>query len=147
MTQNKCSITICTRMSIWQRFLYLIGLRPKPGPRYYELTESLQTTLSTLAEHEGRPEDELIPDLLAAGLDQYFTRQRILPKWASLSPREKDVAMLIQKGYTNDKIAKRLSISVETVKTHVANILRKFDVTSKSDLRHILRVLQFYHQI
>ena len=134
-------------MSIWQRFLYLIGLRPKPGPRYYELSESLHITLSTLAEHEGRPEDELIPDLLAAGLDQYFTRQRILPKWASLSPREKDVAMLIQKGYTNDKIAKRLSISVETVKTHVANILRKFDVTSKSDLRHILRVLQFYHQI
>ena len=134
-------------MSIWQRFLYLIGLRPKPGPRYYELSESLHITLSTLAEHEGRPEDELIPDLLAAGLDQYFTRQRILPKWASLSPREKDVAILIQKGYTNDKIAKRLSISVETVKTHVANILRKFDVTSKSDLRHILRVLQFYHQI
>jgi len=43
-------------MSIWQRLLYLIGLRPNPGPRTYEISESLQVTLSTFAQHEGRPE-------------------------------------------------------------------------------------------
>ena len=58
-------------MSIWQRILYLIGKRPTPGPRTYEINESLQVSLSTLAKHEGRPEHELFPDILAAGLNQY----------------------------------------------------------------------------
>jgi DNA-binding CsgD family transcriptional regulator len=32
-------------------------------------------------------------------------------------------------------MASHLDISVETVKTHVANTLRKFDLHSKADLR------------
>ena len=65
--------------------MYLIGLRPKPGPRYYELSESLHITLSTLAEHEGRPEDELIPDLLAAGLTQHHSESKTWQQWLSLA--------------------------------------------------------------
>ena len=58
-------------MSIWKRLLYWIGLRPNPGPRYFEISESLQVTLSTLAEREGRPEEEFAQELLAAGLTEY----------------------------------------------------------------------------
>jgi len=47
-------------MSILKRILKLIGIRPKPYPRTYELSESLQVTLKTLAEHEGCSEGELI---------------------------------------------------------------------------------------
>ena len=54
----------------------------------------MQTTLTTLAKHESRPVNELIPDLLAAGLTQYHTVDEFLPKWESLSPRERDVAAL-----------------------------------------------------
>ncbi len=125
-------------MSIWQRFLYLIGKRPTPGPRTYEITESLQVTLSTLAEHEGRPEHELIPDLLAAGLNQYRSVEKLWPRWESLSPRERDIAALTCLGYTNRQISARLSLSPETIKTHVRNVLLKFDVKSKAELRHIL---------
>jgi DNA-binding CsgD family transcriptional regulator len=125
-------------MSIWQRFLYLIGKRPTPGPRTYEITESLQVTLSTLAQHEGRPEHELIPDLLAAGLNQYRTVEKLWPRWESLSPRERDIAALTCLGYTNRQISARLSLSPETIKTHVRNVLLKFDVKSKAELRHIL---------
>jgi len=125
-------------MSLWQRFLYLIGKRPKPGPHTYEINESLQVTLTTLARHEGRPEHELIPDLLAAGLNQYRAVDELWPKWESLSPREQDVAALTCLGCTNRQIAARLSLSPETIKTHVRNVLYKFDVNSKAELRHIL---------
>jgi DNA-binding CsgD family transcriptional regulator len=125
-------------MSIWQRFLYLIGLRPNPSPRSYEISESMQVTLSTLAQHEGRPENELLPYLLAAGLTQYRTIDELLPKWESLSPREQGVAALTCLGYTNRQIAAYLSLSPETIKTHVRNVLFKFGVNSKTELRHIL---------
>ena len=55
-------------MSIWRRLLNWIGLRPKSGSHTYEISESLQVTLSTIAQHEGRPVHELLPDLVAAGL-------------------------------------------------------------------------------
>ena len=136
-------------MSIWERFLHLIGKRPKTksSPRTFELSESLHLTLSTLAQHEGRPEHEFASDMVAAGLKQYFLREKLKPKWQSLTPREKDVARLIQKGLTNDRIAQRLLLSPETIKTHVANILLKFGVRKKSDLRHMLGVLDLFHYI
>jgi DNA-binding CsgD family transcriptional regulator len=118
--------------------LYLIGLRPNPGPRTYEITESLQVTLTTLARHEGRPEHELLPDLLAAGLTQYRTTDELWPKWESLSPRERDVAALACLGYTNRQIAAHLGTSPETTKTQIRSILMKFGIESRSQLRMIL---------
>lgn len=125
-------------MSIWQRLLYLIGLRPTPGPRTYEFSESLYTSLSTLAQHEGRPEHELIPDLLAAGLSQYRSLEELWPLWDSLSPREQDIAALTCLGYTNRQMAARLSLSPETIKSHVRNVLGKFRLKRKADLRQAL---------
>ena len=123
---------------MWLRFLYLIGLHPKPGPRYYELSESLHTTLSTLAEHEGRPEDELIPDLLAAGLTQYHSKSKTWQQWLSLTPRERDVAALACLGYTNQQIANRQGVSLNTVKTHMRNMLGKFGIRNRVKLCHKL---------
>lgn len=118
--------------------MYLIGKRPVPGPRTYEISESLQVTLSTIARHEGRTEQELIPDILAAGFNQYRSVDTLWPKWESLSPREQDVAALTCLGFTNRQISARLSLSPETIKTHVRNVLFKFGLKSKAELRHIL---------
>lgn len=125
-------------MSIWQRFLYLIGLRPNPGPRYFEISESLQVTLSTLAEHEGRPEHEFANELLAAGLTQYFSVEEVWQKWEKLTPREQEVAALVCLGYTNRQAAVRLNVTPETIKFHVHNILEKFGLYSRSQLRQLL---------
>ena len=125
-------------MSILKFLLNLIGRHPKSGPHYYEISESLQVTLSTLARHEGRSEHELFPDLLAAGLDQYRSIDELWPKWESLSPREQDIAALTCLGLTNRQIAGRLSLSPETIKTHIRNVLFKFNLNSKDELRHIL---------
>jgi DNA-binding CsgD family transcriptional regulator len=125
-------------MSIWDRLLYLIGLRPNPGFRTYELTESLHTSLSTLAEHEGRTEDELIPDVLAAGLTQYYATDKAWKQWLTLTPRERDIAALTCLGFTNREMAARLGVSLNTIKTHMRNVLSKFEAGSKTKLRQKL---------
>ncbi len=127
-------------MSIWDRFLYLIGLRTTPGPRTYRLdvSDSLQVTLSTIAQDEGRPEHELIPELLNAGLTQYTSQERLWKRWETLSAREKDVVALVCLEYTNSQIAARLNISPDTVKARLANAFRKFGVHKRSELRVLL---------
>jgi DNA-binding NarL/FixJ family response regulator len=51
----------------------------------------------------------------------------------SLSEREREVLMLICGGLSNGQIAERLVIAVSTVKTHVASILAKFNVGSRTE--------------
>jgi DNA-binding CsgD family transcriptional regulator len=46
-------------------------------------------------------------------------------QFQALSSREKEVFQLIVKGFTNPMIAKRLFISIDTVKTHRKNIMQK----------------------
>lgn len=49
-----------------------------------------------------------------------------------LTEREMEVLKLIAKGYSNDKIADRLVISVGTVKGHVSNILSKLHLVDRT---------------
>ena len=127
-------------MSIWDRFCYLVGLRQTPGPRTYhvDVSDSFQVTLATLASDEGRPEHELIPELLTAGLTQYSSNERLLKTWKALSTREQDVAALACLGYTNRQMAARLNISPETVKDRLESGLRKFQLTKRTELRVLL---------
>lgn len=48
-----------------------------------------------------------------------------------LTPREFEVAQLVAQGLTNREIADALVVSPETVKTHVAHILRKLELRSR----------------
>ena len=130
-------------MSIWRKLLSVIGLRPISAPRKYTVSESMQVTLTTLAQHDGRPEDELIQDLLAAGLTHYYSSDILLNQWESLSPRERDVAALVCLGYTNKEIGLRLSISPETAKTHLRNVLIKFNLYTRSELKLSLKDWDF----
>ena len=132
-------------MSILRSLLKKIGLRPNSGSRTYDLevSESLHVTLSTIAKHESRPIDELLPDLVAAGLTQYQSVDELLPKWESLTLREQEVTAYICLGYANKQIAKRLGVTEAGVKFHVHNILSKFNVTNRSKLRQILGVWDF----
>ena len=125
-------------MSIRDFFLRLLKKHSKPRSRYYEISESLQVTLSTLARHEGRPEHEILPDLVAAGLDRYRSVEELWPIWESLSPREQDVTALTCLGLTNRQIAARLYLSPDTIKTHIRNVLHKFGLNGKREIRHIL---------
>lgn len=50
-----------------------------------------------------------------------------------LTARERQVLALVERGLSNKQIAKRLSISLPTVKNHVHHILRKMSVQSRAE--------------
>lgn len=53
---------------------------------------------------------------------------------AALTPREREVAVLISDGLTNTELARRLYISPKTAAVHVSNILRKLGVSSRTEV-------------
>jgi DNA-binding NarL/FixJ family response regulator len=56
------------------------------------------------------------------------------PELEPLSERERDVIHLLALGYTNQEIAKKLFISVRTVDTHRAHIMRKLQLETRAEL-------------
>ena len=52
-------------------------------------------------------------------------------RMATLSPRERDVALAVGRGETNAEIAAALHLSVATVKAHVSRLLDKLDVDNR----------------
>lgn len=56
------------------------------------------------------------------------------PELDQLSPREREVMRLIARGYTYKEIARRLSLSIKTVETHVSAVLRKLQLSSRHEL-------------
>src|SRR5918996_31282 len=56
-----------------------------------------------------------------------------------LTPREAEVLELLQEGATNAQIAHRLSIGIETVRTHARNIFRKLGIASRRELPRLAR--------
>jgi DNA-binding CsgD family transcriptional regulator len=52
---------------------------------------------------------------------------------AALTPREIQVLTLLAEGASNKSIARRLGISVHTVKFHVASLLDKFEAIGRTD--------------
>ena len=58
---------------------------------------------------------------------------------ATLTPREREVAVLIAEGLTNAELARRLYISPRTAAVHVSSILRKLGVSSRTDVAQAVR--------
>jgi DNA-binding NarL/FixJ family response regulator len=65
----------------------------------------------------------------AAAPDAPARRERV----TALTPRQRDVLRLMQKGLTNREIADVLGISAATVKVHVAAILETLDVSNRTE--------------
>jgi two-component system, NarL family, response regulator LiaR len=49
-----------------------------------------------------------------------------------LTPREREVLVLIGRGFPNKRIARELDVSEKTVKTHVGHVLAKLGVTDRT---------------
>jgi len=72
----------------------------------------------------------VLPRSAAAG----DTVDRVGAEAAELTAREREVLELLQDAYTNAEIAERLSIGVETVRTHARSVYRKLGVPSRREL-------------
>lgn len=58
--------------------------------------------------------------------------------WATLTPREQEIARLLARGYDRKLIASTFTISQETVKTHTKHIYQKLDIHSRRELVALL---------
>lgn len=103
-----------------------------------EVNAELSTRLRRAARARARSPEMLVNDLLERGLEQETLRVHAEHALASLTPREQEVTWLAARGQTNRQIADALVISSETVKSHIHNVLIKFGLRSKSDLRLLL---------
>ena len=75
---------------------------------------------------------------METSLERYLNRRGAGPSQdlalQSLTPRERQVAALIARGETYQRIASELRISSHTVKNHVRHIFDKLDVNSRVEL-------------
>lgn len=76
-------------------------------------------------------------DILALGNDAspsvgFFDR-------FGVTGREREVALLVLRGYGNGKIAEELCVSVATVKSHVYSLFKKTGVSSRFELMHLAK--------
>lgn len=56
-----------------------------------------------------------------------------------LTERERQIALHLAKGRSNNQIAESLVVSVATVRSHVSNVLRKLQVSSRGEVAKLLR--------
>lgn len=91
----------------------------------------LSSRLTALCE---RYESELVL-ALSSGADAH-------PSWGALTDRQRQVAELVQRGMTNEQVAQELVLSVGTVKSHVSEILRRLQLSSRRELMRAYRMVR-----
>jgi FixJ family two-component response regulator len=93
--------------------------------------------------------DQDLLDAVAAALRADQERRQVVTqfdelraRYASLTPRERQVMALVTSGFVTKQVANELSISEVTVKLHRGNIMRKMRTRSVARLARIAEVLE-----
>ena len=74
-------------------------------------------------------------------LQFYSTLRGLQQRYATLSPRERDVMTLVARGLLNKQAAFELGISEITVKAHRGRVMRKMNAGSFAELINMVRTL------
>ena len=103
------------------------------GAISYLLKDVKATELVEAIRRAARGEATLHPKIAARVIKTFrsFEAEEATP-FLALTEREMEVLKLIAKGYSNDKIADQLVISMGTVKGHVSNILSKLHLADRT---------------
>lgn len=125
-------------MPFFERLLQFLGLKFPTPQTSYEITPELMPFLEQLATREQRPLASIIDEILHVGISERVIAVENLQRWEALTPREQQIAALTCLGYTNQEIAERMVISANTVRTHIRNVLYKFNINSKVELQKVL---------
>ena len=102
--------------------------------RTFIVNQTLFQEVEKLAVKEKQPVEQVAMDLVALAKSRYEKSRLYREGWQRLTPREQEVVGLVRQGYTNKQIATQLTISPDTVKTHVHNLLVKLDLHRKNEV-------------
>ncbi len=95
---------------------------------YMLMSEDPEDVLKAIRRaRSGRPSLSPRIAMLIAGLDHRKAND-------NLTERERDIVHLVALGHTNKEMADELHLSIRTVESHRANILRKLDVNNRAGL-------------
>jgi DNA-binding NarL/FixJ family response regulator len=97
------------------------------GARGYLLKEALDVDLAGAIKELAAGRNVIGPGVLAANREPD-------PDYERLTPREKQILELIAKGYSNKEIAGLLTLSVNTVSVHRANLMSALGIHRTTEL-------------
>ena len=103
-----------------------------------EVDSNLIPLIEDIAKEEGLSISETVNRLLSFAIGEHHATNDNLFRWESLTPRQQDTAAFACLGYSNMEIAQKMSISVNTVKTHLRQVLQTFAAGSKGELQMLL---------
>lgn len=110
----------------------------KEPESFADIDPNLIPLIGDIAQEEGLSISETVNRLLSFAIGEHHATNDNLLRWDSLTPRQQDTAAYACLGYSNMEIAQKMSISVNTVKTHLRQVLQTFAVGSKRELEIIL---------
>jgi DNA-binding NarL/FixJ family response regulator len=110
----------------------------RAGARGYVLKSDaklhLLDAIDSLAAHRPFFSSQVSEALLTSFRRQQHNESR------ALTPREREIVKLIAEGHSNKEVAVKLGISLKTVETHRATIMRKLNLSSSATLvRYAIR--------
>lgn len=106
----------------------------KNGCRGYILKSDSAVELQKAIRTVAAGKTYLSPDIATDFIDDLITRIDVKKKTFNLSSREQEVCGNLIQGYSTEKIAQHLQISPKTVRVHIANVMKKFNCKTRSDL-------------
>jgi DNA-binding NarL/FixJ family response regulator len=106
----------------------------RSGASGYVLKDITQRELLATVRRVLRGESVLSPDIVIRVLGHLTVKTPLQAEMPTvqLSPREREVLQLLAQGQTNREIARRLTVSVSTIKIHVEHILAKLGVSDRT---------------
>jgi NarL family two-component system response regulator LiaR len=105
----------------------------RAGAISYLLKDVKARELVEAIQRAARGEATLHPKVAARVIKWFSSEESDLSNlFTELTDREMEVLTLIARGYTNQKIAEELVISISTVKGHVSNILGKLHLADRT---------------
>jgi DNA-binding NarL/FixJ family response regulator len=91
--------------------------------------ETQEIVRAVRAAHDG---EALLDPVVAARLVETLAADEGRQPLDRLTPREREVLVLIGRGFSNKRIAAELGLAEKTVKTHVGHVLAKLGVTDRT---------------
>src|SRR2546428_2799699 len=118
---------------------------PDIDARWLPSLDALEGGLARLHQHLAQLDRELrqaradYRRLLELNRGQFHSRPPQLSAVEQLTRQERRVATLAAHGHSNLEVAAQLHVTVHTVKSQMASVLRKLDLRSRWELDHVLR--------